>query len=103
MKVEPNAWSKGVCLVCTKCHKAIEPSLLSEGGNAGENLKTYLKKAMKESGKASEIRVVTSSCLDICEPNLQAVVYAAIDGKTETYTVHPEADRNQLLKFLAEK
>ena len=43
MKKEETPWSKGVVLVCTKCHKSINPSLLTEEGNAGENLKNYLK------------------------------------------------------------
>ena len=44
MKKEDNPWSKGVVLVCTKCHKSISSKLLSEEGNAADNLKMFLKK-----------------------------------------------------------
>lgn len=103
MKKEDNPWSKGVVLVCTKCHKSISPKLLSEEGNAAENLKMFLKKSFKETGDLSKIRVVTSSCIDVCIDDYQALTYAAVDGKTETYIVHPEKDRDELLKTLCQK
>lgn len=101
MKKENNPWSKGVVLVCTKCHKAI--SHLHEDGNAGENLKTFLKKSFKESGDSSKIRIVTTSCLDVCIDEKQAVTYAPVDGKTETFTIHPEKDREEFLQMLRKK
>ncbi|MGZ3769222.1 MAG: DUF1636 family protein [Bdellovibrio sp.] len=101
MKTENNPWTKGVVLVCTKCHKAI--SNLTEEGNAGENLKNYLKKSFKESGDSEKIRVVTSSCLNVCISETQAVTYSPVDGKTETFTLQPEQEREELLQFLRKK
>lgn len=103
MKQEENPWSKGIVLICTKCSKSISSKDLKEDGNAAENLKTYLKKTFKESGDLSKIRIVTSSCLDVCVDDFQAVTYAGVDGDTETFTVHPEEDREKLLKFLRKK
>lgn len=103
MKKEENPWSKGVVLVCTKCHKSISPELLKEEGNAAENLKMFLKKSFKETGDLAKIRVVTSSCIDVCIDDYQALAYAAVDGQTETYIVHPEKDREELLKTLRQK
>lgn len=103
MKKEETPWSKGVVLVCTKCHKSINPSLLKEEGNAGENLKNYLKKTFRDRGDSAKIRVVTSSCLDVCIADVQALAFAAVDGATETLVVHPEQDRNQIVSFLADK
>ena len=103
LKKEETPWSEGVVLVCTKCSKSISASSLKEEGNAGENLKTFLKKSFKESGDLSKIRVVTSSCLDVCIDELQAVAFASTHGKTETFTVHPEKDREELLKLLKSK
>lgn len=100
LKKEQTPWSEGVVLVCTKCHKAISTSSLKEEGNAGENLKTFLKKSFKESGDLSKIRIVTSSCLDVCIEELQALAFARTDGRTETFTIHPEKDREELLKLL---
>lgn len=103
MKKESTPWSQGVLLVCTKCHKAISAKNLHEEGNAGENLKMFLKKSLKETGDASKIRVVTSSCLDVCVDEFQAVTYADTHGVTETFILHPEKDREELLKFLHQK
>lgn len=103
MKHEENPWSKGVVLICTKCHKSISAKLLEEEGNSADNLKMFLKKSFKESGDSSKIRVVTSSCLDVCIDDKQAVAYAATDGRTETFTIHPEKDREKFLKYLKDK
>lgn len=101
MKKESNPWQKGLVVICNKCHKAI--TNLSEEGNAGENLKTYLKKSFKESGDGDKIRVVTSSCLNVCIDETQALTFAPVDGVTETFTVHPEQDREELLQLLRSK
>lgn len=101
MKKEDNAWSEGVMMICTKCHKSIRPKLLSQEGNSAENLKMFLKKSLKEKGALSQIRVITSSCLDICIDDYQAVTYAPVNGKTESFIVHPEKDREELLEYLS--
>lgn len=103
MKHEENPWSKGIVLICTKCHKSISAKSLSEEGNAGENLKTFLKKSFKDTGDLAKIRIVTSSCLDVCVDEFQAVSYAPVQGPTETFTLHPEKDREELLQLLREK
>jgi len=103
MKREENPWSEGILLVCTKCSKSISPSMLKEEGNAGENLKMFLKKNLKESGDGKKIRVVTTSCLDVCMDDFQAVAYAEAAGATETMILHPEKERDELLTFLKEK
>lgn len=103
MKKESTPWSEGILMVCTKCSKAISPKSLKEEGNAGENLKNYLKKALKDSGDLSKIRVVTSSCLDVCVDEYQAVSYAPVHGETETYILHPEAEREKMLQHLRDK
>lgn len=103
LKQEQTPWSEGIVLICTKCAKAIPASSLREEGNAAENLKIYLKKNLKETGDHSKIRVVTSSCLDVCEDGLQAVTYSGIHGETQTMTLHPEQDRDQILSFIKSK
>ena len=103
MKREENPWSEGILLVCTKCSKSISSSMLKEEGNAGENLKMFLKKSLKDSGDGKKIRVVTSSCLDICIDDTQAVTYAEAAGATESMVLHPEKDREELLQYLKAK
>jgi len=103
IKKEETPWSEGVVLICTKCHKSISSSLLKEEGNAGENLKMFLKKSFKETGDLSKIRVITTSCIDVCIDDLQAVSFAPENGKTETFTIHPEKDREEFLELLKSK
>jgi predicted metal-binding protein len=103
MKREENPWSEGILLVCTKCSKSISPSMLKEEGNAAENLKMFLKKSLKDSGDGKKIRVVTTSCLDVCIDDFQAVTYAETAGATETMILHPEKERDELLAYLKEK
>jgi predicted metal-binding protein len=101
IKKEENPWSEAIVMVCTKCGKSI--SGLKEDGNAGENLKTYLKRSFKESGDLSKIRIVTSSCLDVCIDETQAVTISKTNGETTTLTLHPEKDREELLGMLRDK
>ena len=103
LKREENPWTEGIVMVCTKCAKSISSKSLKEEGNAGENLKTYLKKSFKETGDLSKIRIVTSSCLDVCIDETQAVTYASTGGETVTFIVHPEEDRKELLNLLRDK
>lgn len=103
MKKKETPWSEGIVMICTKCSKAISSKSLQEEGNTGENLKTFLKKTFKESGDLSKIRIVTTSCLDVCIDEYQAVSYAPVDGDTETYILHPEKDRQELLQLLRER
>lgn len=103
MKKEETPWSEAAVLICTKCNKSISSSALKEDGNCGENLKFYLKSKLKEAGKNKDIRVMTSSCLDVCEDGWQAVTYTPVApaGKhTETFILHPEKDREEFLRWL---
>lgn len=105
MKEESTPWSKGAVLICTKCNKLIEEKELKESGNCGENLKTYLKGKVREA-RGRDIRVLTSSCLDVCEPGYQAVTYTPVSGtggETKTWILHPEKDREELLEWIVKK
>lgn len=94
MKREENPWTQGIVMICTKCAKE---------GPSSENLKTYLKKSFKDTGDLSKIRIVTTSCLNVCEDGTTAVAYARTKGSTETFTMHPEKDREEMLNYLREQ
>jgi len=44
----------------------------------------------------SKVRVVTSSCLDICIDGTQGISFASTSGPTESFAIHPEEDREEL-------
>ncbi|WP_413576928.1 (2Fe-2S) ferredoxin domain-containing protein [Bdellovibrio sp. HCB290] len=99
IRKEDNPWSDAIVMICTKCGKSI--SGMKEA-NVAENLKMFYKKSLKESGDGKKIRVVTSSCLDICEDEFQAITVASND-KTESFIMHPEKDRDAFLEMLKKK
>lgn len=99
-----NRWQSGILMVCTACQKkTLDGVELKIEGNAGESLKNYLKSEMIQLGHGKTIRVITSSCLDVCQKGAQAVAFCPTNGATETYTLHPEKDREQLLQLLKSK
>lgn len=57
----------GVAVVCEKCTKErFVEDFPAAAGDERLNLKGYLKDRLKAEGRWGPIRVVTSSCLDIC-------------------------------------
>lgn len=100
---QKTAWSDAVVLICEKCGKSLDGLKLKEDGNASENMKKYLKSQMKERGHGKQIRVINSGCLDICIKNKVAISYNPTDTSKhaqQTFTVHPEEDREQILNYL---
>lgn len=100
---QKTAWSEGVLLVCEKCGKSLDGLDLKESGNASENLKKYLKSELKDRGLGKSIRVINSGCLDICIKNKVAISYNPVDSHVhpqQTFTVHPEEDRERILQYL---
>jgi predicted metal-binding protein len=102
---QPTPWSEALITICEKCAKSLPALELKEEGSASENLKKYLKGRFKDSDAPKRMRVVTSSCLDVCIKNAVAVSYnPAWPGKMQkTFTVHPEADREELFQLLSEE
>lgn len=103
MKKTQCPWSRALVSVCTKCHNAIEPAELSQEGNAGENLKNFLKARMRTEGHAGAVRVVNSSCLALCPIGEQAVVIHTHNGPGEIIALHPEKDREELVEVIKAK
>ena len=61
-------WERGgIAVVCEKCTKVRFPEDFPEhAGDERLELKDWLKTRLKDEGRWGPIRVVTSSCLDIC-------------------------------------
>lgn len=94
MRPETPPWQHGVVLVCTneRGPGATKPSC---GKASGELLAGWLKSACRqETGPVGQIRVLRTSCLDVC-PHKGTVV--AFEPGAQVLTVDPEADRDALL------
>jgi len=86
-------WEETVVLVCTKCGKQFEDDLR----DSPERIKTDLKaKAKSELGK--KVRVITSSCLNICPENKIAIVKASTQESAvfKAYAVDPNSSGEDL-------
>jgi hypothetical protein len=103
---QPTPWSEAVVTICEKCGKSLQGLKLKEEGNAAENLKRYLKSRFKAGDDPKKVRVVTSSCLDVCIKDKVALSYNPAAGSKrsqQVLTVHPEEDREQLFQILSKK
>ncbi|MBK9324059.1 MAG: (2Fe-2S) ferredoxin domain-containing protein [Bdellovibrionaceae bacterium] len=99
-------WQDGIFLICEKCGKSLDGLKLKESGNASDNLKKYLKSELKDRGYGKRIRVINSGCLDVCIKDAVAVSYIPVDTsvqRMEVSTVHPEEDRERILKDLLKR
>lgn len=93
MKNEELQWNKAAVFICTKCGKSIPGA----PADLAEQLKSEFKDEMKKRGLAKDIRVMTSSCLDICEDNFQAVAFIPKNGKAIVKVVDPFTEKDHLL------
>ena len=87
----PPKW-KTLVLVCDneRPPDAPKPSCRPQGG--GE-LREWLKAELKREGLWGQVRVLSTSCLDICTKG----VTVGLDNGRERVIVDPDADRQELL------
>jgi hypothetical protein len=95
-------WQRGgVAIVCEKCTKERYPEDFPESaGDQRLNIKGYLKDRLRSEGRWGAIRVVTSSCLDVCarggvtvlldalgdrERSARCIVVDALEGREALY------------------
>jgi predicted metal-binding protein len=86
-------WLDGIIMVCTKCGRKMGSEEISD------KLKHDLKSLVKHGDFDKNIRVVTTSCLDICPDDRIAVAYSG-HGKTKVVTVEEKIDPKELLQDL---
>lgn len=98
--VKPKWQKSGVVLVCERCYKERipeeDPDKAAEIGDF--NLRDWLKSELKESGEWGPIRVVSTSCMDVCA---RRQVTVAIDPQTgdehaQVFVVDVPAEKEQL-------
>lgn len=96
MKSEKLGWNKAAVFICTKCGV----SITGASKDLAEDLKKELKSEMKELGLAEDIRVMTSSCLNICEKEFQAVALIPKNdpGQAVVKLMNPFKDKEDLKK-----
>ena len=94
MRTEKTPWEHGVVLVCEnqRLPGAPKPSC---GKAAGGALKALLKERLKaEGGAGAGVRVLNSSCLDLCPAHGVAV---AMEPGHHAWVVDPAKDEDALV------
>ncbi|MDP9025332.1 MAG: hypothetical protein M3N13_08165 [Candidatus Eremiobacteraeota bacterium] len=98
--VSPKWQKSGIVLVCERCFKERIPEESPEvADRMGDfNLRDWLKSELKENGQWGPIRVISTSCMDVCA---RGKVTVAIDSQTggtpaEVMIVDPIDDKEEL-------
>jgi hypothetical protein len=89
MKSESTSWNKAGVWICSKCMK---------GTDTADSLKTEWKIKLKELGFNSEVRVMTTSCLNECPPDEQALLIVEKNGKQEIVVFRPKEEADEVLQ-----
>ncbi|GAC1424244.1 MAG: hypothetical protein NVSMB5_18220 [Candidatus Velthaea sp.] len=95
------SWKRGgIAVVCEKCTAVRFPEDFPEhAGDERLDIKRYLKDRLKSEGRWGPIRVVTSSCLDICARGGVTVLLDPLGsgpGNATTLVVDPLEGREAL-------
>ena len=98
--VNPKWQHSGLVLVCERCSKERIPEETPEvAARMGDfDLRSWLKSELKSSGDWGRLRVVSSSCLDVCAKGCITVCFEPANGEPEVLVVDPIDDREALLR-----
>jgi|SRR5579872_4981807 len=105
--VKPKWLKRGLVLVCERCFKERIPEETPEiAEKIGDfNLRTWLKDELKAHDEWGPIRVIATSCMDVCAKGRVTVCLdSTADGDApEVTAVDPIADRDALYTRIVNK
>jgi predicted metal-binding protein len=99
--------NSGLVLVCERCFKERipeeDPDKAAEIGDF--HLRDWLKKRLKEEGQWGKVRVINTSCMDVCaRRRVTVVIDPQTDGNdAQAFVVDPLADREALYRTIVER
>ncbi|MBV9270762.1 MAG: hypothetical protein JO165_06705 [Candidatus Eremiobacteraeota bacterium] len=105
--IKPKWLNSGLVLVCERCYKERipeeDPDVAEKIGDF--NLRDWLKTRLKEEGEWGPIRVVSTSCQDVCA---RGRVTVTIDPKlegagAEPFVVTVPEDKEELLRTIIDR
>ena len=92
-------WGAGAFLICEKCGSKLAKAVGPDAPNPAGELKNWLKTELKSRGAWGKVRVMTSSCLDIC-PKGALTIGIMSDLPRENarcLVVDPEKEKSEIL------
>lgn len=101
-------WSEsGAVLVCEKCYRVRIPDETPEiAERIGDfELREWLKERCKEAGFGKRVRVIGTTCQDICDVGHVTVTILPLGagGAPDTLTIDPLEERDAILQRIMEK
>jgi len=99
--VKPKWLETGLVLVCERCFKERIPEEAPDAAaRIGDfNLRDWLKSELKRNGEWGPIRVISTSCMDVCAVGRVTVCLDPKDGRPPTVlVVDPLDDRDELYR-----
>ena len=89
--VKPKWLGSGLVLVCERCSKERIPEESPEiAENIGDfDLRSWLKSELKEHGEWGPIRVISTSCMDVCAKGKVTVAFEPVGEAPEVIVVDP--------------
>lgn len=106
-EVSPKWLKSGVVMVCERCFKERIPEEAPEvAEKIGDfNLRDWLKAKLKENGEWGPIRVISTSCMDVCaKGRVTVAIDSQTDGKpAEVVIVDPIDDKDDLYRKIVDE
>lgn len=95
--VKPKWLNSGLVLVCERCFKERIPEESPEvAERIGDfNLRNWLKSELKEHGEWGPIRVISTSCMDVCAKEKVTVCLDPKNGDSATVIVVDPVEEKQ--------
>lgn len=103
--VKPKWLERGLVLVCERCFKERIPE---EAPDVAEkigdfNLRDWLKSELKEHGEWGTIRVISTSCMDVCALGRVTVCIDPKNGDPEVFVVDPVDEKKAVYDRIVER
>jgi predicted metal-binding protein len=95
-ELEPAPFEE-VLLICSKC-----AAKLGRGHKGKAELRGELKQALKKRGLAKSMRVVETTCLDLCPKNGQTIALGRDLAAGRLWVFGPDADGEAVAKRLCD-
>ncbi len=103
--VKPKWLESGLVLVCERCFKERIPEEAPEvAERIGDfNLRDWLKAELKSHGEWGPVRVISTSCMDVCALGKVTVCLDPKNGDPpRVFTVDPVQERNEVYRLVVD-
>jgi predicted metal-binding protein len=102
--VKPKWLGQGLVLVCERCTKERipeeDPEIAEKIGDF--HLRDWLKKKLKEDGRWGPVRVISTSCMDVCARGRVTTAIVPEEGDTEVMVVDPLTEKDAFYEAICD-